>query len=177
MQTDCQPASPSLSTFEPIDTARLKRDLGMHRAAQVLADASRCRAGLSALPLTQLDADEREWFKQAARNCIEIFETVTIDREPDAVRAQRDTDAERRSSRLAQALESRLSIERSEGRVAASDRGHDLTSWQPTGRGEGNEVAHCRRCSRSVAITLGSEPVLSGSALTEGCLTAAEDDR
>lgn len=174
MQTDCQPTSPSLSTYEPLDLARLKRGHGMHRAAQVLADASRCRAGLPPQPLALLEADEREWFKQAARNCIEIFETVTIDREPDAVQARRQT----RQEQLAVALENRLAIERSTAAVRAAERGHELGPWHCDGPdiGRGIERALCLRCKRLAGINVGDDPVLSGPALTEGCLTAADKE-
>jgi hypothetical protein len=159
----------------PLDLSdRLRRDHGMHRAAQVLADASRIRQGLRPLPLKAIDPEDRAWFKQAARQAIEVFELVTQpDREPDAVVEQRETAAAQASTKLALALESRLAIERSKASVQAAERGHELSTWQPTHPVDGEEMARCQRCGRHVRISLGAEPVLTGLALTEGCLVAA----
>ncbi len=154
----------------PIDADRLRRDHGLHRAAQLLADATRIRQGLSAQPLARLNPDDREWFKQTARHQIEVFELVTQpDREPDAVREQREAE----DRRLATALENRFAIERSRASVTARERGHKLATWHRLEPETGQETSFCLRCMRIVRITLGDEPTLSGAALTEGCLTAA----
>lgn len=153
-------------------TERLKRDIGLHRAAQTLADATRCQLGLRPLPLSQLDARDREWFRQTARNLIEIFETVTTEREPDAVRERR----EMQEVDEARVLESRLAVARSRARSAARERGHVLGAWQCAGQelGAGHERAECRTCGRTVFIDVNASPCVSGMALIAGCLVAAE---
>src|SRR6185436_7070796 len=95
---------PLSNELPPVD---LRREVAMHRAAQVLADADHCRDGLSPVPLNRLKPADREWFKQAARNVIEIFEHLTIGREADAVAAART----RTEAQAARAVESRIAIE------------------------------------------------------------------
>lgn len=153
---------------------RLRRDYAIHRAAQLLADAVRVRAAEPALPLTLLPPEVRDWYKATARTLIEVFETMTTGREPDAVQAQREVEA----AKFAQSLESRLAIERSTARVRAIARGHDLGPWSAAGPElqRGVEQAHCRRCVRAARIALGDDPVLSGLALTDGCLVAADKE-
>ena len=167
LQTELTSRADSVSTEPPpID---LRRSVAMHRAAQVLADATRCRRGDPPAPLNRLDPHEREWFKQAARNVIEIYEHLTTGRDSDDV-----ADAtHRQEQKLATAIRERLSQERSRARLAAAERGHDLSAWAPQAL-PGIEASRCRRCARAVVITLGNDPVLSGSALSEGCLVAAE---
>ena len=63
----------------PLMLARLKREHGLHRAAQTLADAVRCQRGERPMPLSQMALHEREWFKQTARQLVEMFETVVAD--------------------------------------------------------------------------------------------------
>ncbi len=167
MQTEVSDRPTSMSTEQP--PVDIRRQVAMHCAAQVLADADHCRDGLSPVPLSRLKPADREWYRQAARNVIEIFEQLTINREPDAVAAQRS----RAEVQTAQATDSRLQIERSRAAVAAADRGHELSAWQP-GPLPGIEAARCFRCNRAVVISLQEDPVLSGSALTEGCLTSIE---
>jgi hypothetical protein len=168
---ETEPSNKSMSDTG-INLVRVKREHGLHRAAQLLADASRIRRGESPRPLIHLAPAEREWCKQTARQLIEVFETITTDRETDAVQAQRVAQ----EVRLSLAVESRLAIERSRARMAASERGHDLGSWRPTHPDvPGEERADCRRCDRYVRIAIGNDPVLSGSALTEGCIVAATD--
>lgn len=164
---------PDVNSMTPT-IARLKRDHGFHRAAQLLADASRCRAGLAPQPLVSLNPHERAWFKQTARHAIEIFELITQDREPDAEQDKREAVAGDNVRRYTEALMNRLSIERSRARRAAEQQGHDLGYWNVTGKGDGCEAAYCRRCGKPAAINIGADPILSGSALSEGCLTAAE---
>lgn len=154
---------------------RLKRDHAFHRAAQLLADAFRCREGLAPLPLVQMDPDERAFFKQAARNAIEVFELIAEKRSPDAEQAKAEAVAGDQARRLEEALANRLAIERSRARFIATERGHDLTMWAPSGSVEGEEQACCKRCTRDAHISIGADPVLSGSALTEGCLTSAPE--
>lgn len=162
-------------TDQAVDVvARLKarkRDVAFHRAAQLLADATLCRRGQRPTGLVQMDPDEREWFKQAARNVIEIFEQLTTDRERDVVVEARAREAERQRT----AEESRLAIERSRARVGAAERGHDLGSWHCAGTelGRGKEQADCVRCGRTAFIDLSRDRVLSGPALITGCLSAA----
>jgi hypothetical protein len=167
MQTESLRSLSEMSNdIPPVD---LRRSVAMHRAAQVLADATLCRRGDPPLPLNRMDPHEREWFKQAAKNVIEIYEHLTTGRESDDV-----ADATSRAEqKLASAIRERLSQERSRARLAAAERGHDLSAWAPQAL-PGIEASRCRRCSRAVVITLGNDPVLSGSALAEGCLTATE---
>lgn len=155
-------------TEQAVDVAaRLKRDVAFHRAAQVLADAIACRAGEAPRNLSTMPPLEREWFKQTARQAIETFETLTADREPDAVVEQRTREA----AKQATARESRISMDRSRARVSAMERGHDLGPWSPSVTGE---MASCVRCSRTVFINLALEPAaIAGPGVTEGCLTAA----
>ncbi len=167
MQTDLRSAIPDMSTeTPPVD---LRRAVALHRAAQVLADADHCRDGLSPVPLNRLKPADRAWYLQAARNVIEIFELQTSGREPASVIDQRS----RAEIQLARAIDSRIAIERSTAAVAASERGHELGAWG-AGPLPGIENARCTRCNRVAVITLGNDPVLSGSALSEGCLTSAE---
>jgi hypothetical protein len=164
-------------------TARLRRDVAMHRAAQVLADAVSCRDGAAPRPLSTLPPIEREWYRQTSRQLIEIFETLTTGRELDAdreAREQREADEaatrDREARRQAAALESRLALERSRGRVQAIDRGHDLGPWHAAGPdlGTGKEQAICVQCGRAVYLDISRAAVLSGTALTVGCIAAAE---
>jgi len=150
----------------------LKRDIGMHRAAQTLADAMRCHQGLSPVPISRLSPDEREWFKQTARNLIEIFETITTEREPDAVRETRQMQ----EVTEARALDSSLAIARGRAGAAAKERGHVLGPWHCPGTelGTGRERAECRTCGRTVFIDVFSSPYYSGMAVVAGCLVAAE---
>jgi hypothetical protein len=153
----------------------LNRDIAMHRAAQTLADATRCRLGLAPSPLTQLDPHDREWFKQTARNLIEIFETITMQREPDAEREQR----ERRSIKAARRLENRLYEARARGGAAAKARGHELGVWicPDPKRDPGHERAQCQACGRTVFINIASDPIFSGMAVVAGCMAIAEPTR
>lgn len=159
-------------------SARLKRDVAFHRVAQVLADAIHCRRGESPRGLSTMAPEEREWFKQNARQVVEIFEQMTAARVPDA---EADAAAERArvtAERTQAALENRMAIERSRASLAAQERGHDMQPWHASLQeiGVGINRARCYRCDRHATITLGDDPVLSGSALTEGCLVAAETE-
>lgn len=153
----------------------LKRDIAMHRAAQILADATRCQHGLRPMPLSQLDRLDREWFKQTARNLIEIFETITTERERDADREQR----ERRSIDAARRMENQLYLARAWGVNAARALGHDPGPWTCHGPelGQGRERAQCRTCGRTVFINISSDPPFSGMAVVAGCIRAAEPSR
>ena len=174
MRTETTKGQPSMSMLDSPMQIDLRRRVAMHRAAQLLADAVRCHSGQRPQPLNSMLAPEAEWYRQTARNLIEIFETETTGRELDAVVDARVASAQAQASRHARALESRLSLERSRARLAASDRGHDLTAFAPFSSLEGQERAACRRCGRIVEIALGLEPVLSGAGLTDGCLTSVE---
>lgn len=154
---------------------RLQRDIAMHRAAQTLADATRCRQGLRPLPLTELDRHDCAWFKQTARHLIEIFETITTEREPDSQRELR----ERRSVEAARRLENRLHEARARGAAAAHRRGHDMGPWScpDPERAPGHERAQCQTCGRTVFINIASDPVFSGMAVVAGCMVIAEPSR
>jgi hypothetical protein len=175
MQTETTKGSPSMSMLDSPMQIDLRRRVAMHRAAQLLADAVRCHTGQRPQPLASLQPPDAEWYRQTARNLIEIFETETTGREPDAVVDARVADAQAQAARHARALESRLSQERSRARIAAADRGHDLTAFAPFSSLEGEERAACRRCGRIVEIKLGSDPVIAGSGLTDGCLTSVDE--
>ncbi len=159
------PTSPPLADL-------LKRDIGMHRAAQTLADALHCHRGLRPVPLRDMEPREREWVRQTARNLIEIFETVTTEREPDAAREQRAM-ADVTDTR---ALEGRLAIARIRASAAAKERGHVLGPWHCPGTelGAGRERAECRTCGRTVFIDAFTSPLFSGMAVVAGCLSIAE---
>lgn len=167
MPTLPQPPTPTLDLAD-----RLKRDIGLHRAAQTLADAARCHQGLRPVPLRDLDPRDREWYRQTARNLIEIFETVTMEREPDAAREQREmqevTELREQQGRLAEA--------RARAGAAARQRGHQLGPWHCPGieLGQGRERAECQTCGRTVFIDIFTAPLYSGMAVVAGCLVAAD---
>jgi hypothetical protein len=156
---------------QPTDlTARLKRDVGLHRAAQTLADAWRCREQLRPVPLNQLEPEAREWFKQTARHLIELFEVVTADREPESEREAREIAI----VRMAHVRERRMVMERALADGIAADRGHDLNPWAPVSADGTIERAACSRCARIATIDIRQDPTcVSGPAVTEGCLFAA----
>jgi hypothetical protein len=162
-----QPTAPPLVDL-------LKRDIAMHRAAQTLADATRCHQGQSPVPLSRMDPLEREWFKQAARNVVEIFERVTEpDRESDADREQR----EMREVTEQREYDSLIAAARARASAAARQRGHDLGPWHCPGTelGQGRERAECRTCGRTVFIDAFSAPLYSGMAVVAGCLSVATE--
>lgn len=172
----------SPDTMTPLSElgSRLRRDVAFTRAAQLLADADRLRDGLPRLQLRVLAPKDRDFYTATARALIEVFETMTIGKEPDAVVQQREADAAQKEVSVVLALEARFSMERSRARVDAAARGHDLSLFRPVGRltmgrMDSEETAVCVRCSRPVYIDIGGEPVLSGAALTEGCLVAADE--
>lgn len=149
-------------------TTRLRRDVGIYRAAQVLYDADRVRAGLPPQPLTACEPLEREWFKQTARHMVEAFEAQTVEA------ADRPAQVDARateSMRLAQAARAQMDIERSRAAADASERGHELGTWHPTGNGR--EAAICGRCARVAQIDMTKQPTRFGAALEQGCITDA----
>lgn len=172
---EASPPPVNSMTHVPIDLARLKRQHGLHRAAQTLADATLCQRGERPLSLSQMHPDEREWFKQTARHLIEVYELVTQpEREPDSIREKREVE----ERRLAQSAAQRQDIARGRARVASIERGHDLGSWRAYGDhgqlGATGVLASCTRCSRTVFVNLSTDPVgIAGPAIEEGCLVAA----
>lgn len=154
---------------------RLKRDIGMHRAAQVLADATRCQTGQAPLPLSQLDPRDREWFRQAARNIIEIFETVTSEREPDAVREQREMEVVTDHRDVMQ----QVAAAEHRARHNAARRGHVLDLWEqsPSPLSPTRTRARCKNCGRTVFVDITCDPPYTGMAIISGCLVAAESPR
>jgi hypothetical protein len=151
----------------------------MSRAAQLLADATLVRRGEPPRGLSTMTVDEREWFKQAARQIVELFELLTSDAPPLA-QVQAEARAREESRLRAEtARDRRLAIERQRGAVVAAERGHDIRPWFAHGEelGQGREQACCHRCRRLAFIDLAKDPALSGPALTEGCLTAAGEER
>jgi hypothetical protein len=168
------PHDPPSMTHQPTDLpTRVKREIGLHRAAQTLADAYRCREQLRPVPLNQLEPEAREWFKQTARNLIEIFEVVTTEREPDAEREAREIALVGQ----AHARQRRLGIERALAGVMASERGHDLNPWAPVSADGLIERAACSRCTRIATIDIrGDHTQTSGPAITEGCLARLRPD-
>lgn len=172
--TSIASSSAEVNSMSDTDLAtRLKRDVAFHRAAQLLADATACRLGLPPRGLSTLPPTEASWFRQTARQLIEIFERQTTgrptDAEMDAAAAQQRTDG----NRLRRALELRLDQERTRAVLGAMDRGHELGTWTATSPHLDQERAACRRCGRYVHIDVGAAETLSGPALTEGCLAAA----
>lgn len=168
MPTVTQPPTPPQTDISDL----LKRDIGLHRAAQTLADAMRCRDGLRPVPLRNVEPRDREWYRQTARNLIEIFETVTTEREPDGAREQREmqavTEVREQGNRLAEA--------RARASAAAGQRGHQLGPWHCPGTelGQGRERAQCQTCGRTVFIDIFTAPLYSGMAVVAGCLVAAD---
>jgi hypothetical protein len=139
-----------------------ERAVGLHRAAQLLADATACRQGIAPQSLKTMARADAAWFRQVARQVVECFEGATIG-------AQIDPKEQRAAE-----LESAVGIERSRGRVAAAARGHELGHWAPVLEGRLDEVAVCSRCRRIVTIEVRDrmtvETALDGPALIEGCL-------
>lgn len=150
---------------------RLKRDHAFHRAAKVLADADLLRRGERPLQLNQMRPNERAWYEQTARHLVEIFEAITLDKQPDAAI---DAELLKEQAIVAQrqrAQEDKRAMDRSRARVAALERGHELGLWRPLGAGES---ALCVRCERAVFLTSSEDPArITGDALLEGCLVAA----
>lgn len=174
------PTSDHVNLTMPIlDLApRLRRDVAFSQAAQLLADADRSRDGLPRLLLAGLPPKERDYYKATARALIEVFERMTAGKEPDGVLRQREADTTRKNEILARARESRMSIERSRASIVATERGHDMQPWHASLEEieAGVNRSKCYRCQRTATITLGDDPVLSGAALIEGCLVAAETE-
>jgi isoaspartyl peptidase/L-asparaginase-like protein (Ntn-hydrolase superfamily) len=72
------PSSPVNPAADIIEHS--KHVVGLHYAAQTLANADRCRRGLSPLPMPQLPEEEAVWYRQAARNLIEMYLKIQGDR-------------------------------------------------------------------------------------------------
>ena len=151
---------------------RLKRDIGMHRAAQTLADATRCQRGLRPMSLRDLDPSEREWFRQAARNVIEVFETETTEREPDDDRMRREMAAVRE----ARTESNLIASSRARAIYRATHLGHRLGHWEsaPIDGSPSRERAACQTCGRTVFVDTTCDVPFSGMAIEVGCLVVAE---
>lgn len=144
----------------------LRRSVGIHRAAQRLAEAYTWKHGQTYTSFKALSPDERAWFLQTAEQMICQFEEQTygLTKSPDARRiAERDAA---------------IQIQRQASAVAAANRGHELGTWGPLAEGSFDEHASCQRCERSVVISVQHHEFLevfaAGNALEEGCLAAVE---
>jgi hypothetical protein len=73
------------------------------------------------------------------------------------------------ADKLAHAQGIRLQRARARAFLAASQQGHTLGPWTAVTVCQADESARCEQCSRFVLIVLGTDPVLSGSALTNRC--------
>jgi hypothetical protein len=73
--------------------------------------------------------------------------------------------------KLAQSQGIRLQRARARAFLAAVEQGHTLGPWTAVTSCKADESARCETCSRFVLIVLGTDPVLSGSALTTKCKT------
>lgn len=149
--------------------ARIRRDVALHIAAQTLADADRCRQGLAPVSLRELGAHEAIWYRQTARNLIELFEAK--------VYASEVSTAAQLQQAQRIAMEAGVQIARTAAGMKASARGHELEAFQPV-RVEGSfdEYAVCARCRRIARIEVINTPLrieYCGAALSEGCLMIA----
>jgi hypothetical protein len=75
------------------------------------------------------------------------------------------------ADKLAQSQGIRLQRARARASLAASQQGHTLGPWTAVTVCQADESARCERCARFVLIALGTDTVLSGSALTNKCTT------
>jgi hypothetical protein len=154
---------------------RLRRDVAIHRGAQLLADAVLCQRGEKPRLLSLLLPADAEWFKQTARNVIEAFERETTGVD---VAAARDAAARAllESERQRAAIRGRIDEARQRARVATQERGHDIGTWRALSEKDGHEAAYCQRCNRQVQIDI--DPlIIAGAALHEGCLSDAGETR
>lgn len=163
-------SSPSVNDISMAELQRLtNRAIGLYRAAQVLADATLCRAGQRPESLKSMDPVEAVWFKQTAAQLIEIFEEITGVSAPPIDKIQRLS---------AHPREEAINQERQRARLAALARGHELATFAPLVAGDiHDEGAACVRCLRSVRIVVIDGPPLQitheGAAIEEGCLVVA----
>lgn len=162
-------ASPPVNAMAKTELQRLtERAVGFNRAAQILADASRCRAGEPPVSLKQLPASEAVWYRQTAEQLIQIFEEITLGKPP----------AREEVPRLVHPREEAIGQERQRARLAATQRGHALSTFATVNDGFHDEQAACARCARAVRITVVDGPPLQvthdGDAIQEGCLVAAD---
>lgn len=154
---------------------RLRRDVAIHRGAQLLADAVLCQRGEKPRLLSLLLPAEAEWFKQTARNVIETFERETTGVDP---AAERDAAARAllEAERQRVAVRGRIDEARQRACVATQERGHDVGTWRALSDKDGHEAAYCQRCNRQVQIDI--DPlIIAGPAVHEGCLTSAGEAR
>jgi hypothetical protein len=152
--------------------AEMKREVGIARMAQVLADAMAVRAGELPRGLSGIPSDEREWYRGTVRSLVEIYESVIGTAAAVLEARQREEEARR----AAAAVESRLRIEQQYAAVEAQERGHDMTPWHCSGEelGKGIARASCRRCRRIAVVDIQQQPPRAGLALTTGCLAEAD---
>lgn len=142
-------------------SARLKRDVAIHRAAQVLADATACRAQQEPRGLTSMPAEERDWFKATARQLVDIYLQITGVQPIAPIGEPPVIPLSNEASRM---------ILRQQARDAATARGHLMDVFQPIEAGRDGSM--CRRCGRLVFI----DSAIYGAAIDEGCLTEAGKD-
>lgn len=148
--------------------AILKRGIGKHQAAQVAANMVRNRAGEQSLPIKVLPADEKAFFYQLADKMIDAFEEGAFDKQPQSL------EESRRLERDAYLL-----IERQTAQLAAASRGHEMGPWGNV-PDRFDETSACVRCSRVAVLVVSYEATeieirRHGTALTEGCLSAAPE--
>lgn len=146
--------------------ALLKRSVGLNRAAQILADTVRCREGHAPMSLKDLPAQDATFFRQAAQQVVETYETIVYEREPSEA-----------LERAAHEREAAILITREISRTRTKTRGHDLGTFHRESKDTFHEVAECTRCGRTVRISVRHNPLLDvmaeGDAIKEGCLTVA----
>lgn len=145
--------------------ARAKRDYAIRRAAQVLADATACRAGEQPIGLSQVPTETRDWFLRTVASLIEIYET-TVGIPPIPQVAEPPPAVPLSAS-------GQMQIERSRARMAANDRGHDMGAYRPYAPGIDWSV--CRACGQSVVIDVTATPAISGTAIAADCAPAGKD--
>ncbi len=150
------------SAVNSVDTIKiLKRGVGLYRAAQLLADASRCRQGLTPEPLRTLAKNDAAWYRQIAEQMVDAFEYGALDKAP------QDSLTRRTLERVAAVL-----IEREKARMLSGRLGHDLGTWHDL-PDSFNEEAACQRCERTVSILVQHNPLLEvqtvGPALVLAC--------
>lgn len=169
-----QPFAVSVNDMTTTELQRLtNRSIGFYRAAQILADACMCRAGLQPESLKTMDRAEAIWFKQTAQQLIHIFEEITVGKQPVPEQEPRLGPHPR---------EEAINQERQRAQLAAAERGHELSTWGPVVMGPiYDESASCVRCGRHVTIVVQDGPPLSltheGPALDEGCIVDAGEVR
>lgn len=158
--------SPAVKSMLDVQ-AILKRGIGIHQATQVAADMIRNQSGLPCESVKFLPAEEKMFYRQLAEKVIGKFEEGAFDKEP----------ASMEQTRLLE-REAFLTIERQTARLGAASRGHEMGPWVNV-RDRFDESSACTRCSRVAVLVVSYDPDIQirreGSALMEGCLSAAPE--